>query len=291
MHRLKPLLVGCLLGVIGILMAAANLAAQQPLNIGADAASRVATLERYGSRLDGEHVILWFPQSLSLPDAEALMKRLEPGVAGLWRRIGIHEWQAVPKGRITFYLSEDSFVAHATGRGAVFLPMSRVKDGRAPYMHEAAHELLASTRAALSPAGAPVRRPLWLTEGMADYFSRLVSADVGTPEETGPFGVSLADADALCAERARTPDGATMIPYIGSNEQPGVLFTTDRIRFAPTFYTCSLSFVRYLSSHVGLDVLVDLFAHEPAEMNARLDTVGNRTTSGWRTEWLRTLKP
>ena len=81
-----------------------------------------------------------------------------------------------------------------------------------------------------------------------------------------------------------------MIPYIGSSERPEVLFTTDRIRFAPTFYTCSLSFVRYFGSRVGLDVLVSLFAYAPAEMNARLDTLSGKQIAEWRTEWLQLLK-
>lgn len=289
MRQLKSLPVCCFLGMLGMSVASALAGGQQPLNWAADDSERVAILGRDGSRLDGEHVILWFPKSLAPPDAAALVKRLDPGVAALWRRVGIHEWQAVPKTKITYYLSEDSFVAHASGRAAVFIPMARVQDGRAPYLHEAAHEMLASTRTAQPPAGTPIRRPLWLTEGLPDYLARLATADVGTPEETGPFGATLAQADALCAERARTPDGATMISFIGTSERPEALFTTDRSRFAPTFYTCSLSFVRYLGSRLGLDALVGLFAHPPAEMIARLDTLGGKRVSAWRADWLRAL--
>ena len=120
--------------------------AQQPLNWAADDGKRVKTLEKEGTRLDGESIVLWFPASLSRTEAESLVKKLDPAVAGLWRRVGVHDWQAVRKGRITYYLSDDTFVAHATGRAAVFVPMARVKDGRAPFLHEATHELLASKR-------------------------------------------------------------------------------------------------------------------------------------------------
>src|SRR5215471_2361841 len=105
--------------IVVILMLAPIAAAQQPLDWAKEDGNRVAALEKEGFRLDGEHVILWCPASLARPDAEALLKQLDPGVAGLWRRVGTHEWQAVRRGRITYYLSDDAFVAHATGRGAV----------------------------------------------------------------------------------------------------------------------------------------------------------------------------
>ncbi len=283
-------IVASLVGTVGVLMATAIVVAQQQLNWAADDASRVATLAKDGSRLEGEHVIVWFPASLARADAEALVKRLDPGVAGLWRRIGTHEWQAVAKGKITYYLSDDTFVSHGSGRAAVFVPMARVRDGRAPFLHEAVHELLESTRTDPPSAGPPIERPLWLTEGLPDYIARLVAADVGIVE-AGPWDTpTIAGADAICAERARTPDGATMIRFIGSSETPEVLFTTDRRRFAPTFYTCSLSLVNHLSERVGLNHLLELFAFGPAGMNARLDRLGSKKLSEWRTEWLRLLR-
>jgi hypothetical protein len=283
--------VGSLVVMLGIALLAAPLVAQQPLNWSNDDGHRVATLKKNGFRLEGEHVILWCPKSLVRSDAEALVRRLDPGVAGLWRNVGTHAWQAVPKGKITYYLSDDTFVAHASGRGAVFVPMARVRDGRAPFLHEATHELLASTRTDRSSGGPPSTRPLWLTEGLADYFARLVAGEIGIIE-TGPFDTpTIAGADAICAERARTEDGAAMIPYIGRDERPEVLFTTDRRRFAPTFYACSLSFVSYLGDHVGLNNLVDLFAVGPAEMNIRLDGLKGKRLAEWRAEWLKLLNP
>jgi len=261
--------------------------AQQPLNWSQDDGTRVAALKHDGFRIEGDHVIVWCPRSMARPDAEALVKRLDPGVAGLWRHVGTHAWQAIPKGKITYYLSDDAFVAHASGRAAVFVPMARVRDGRAPFLHEATHELLASTRTDRSPGAPATRRPLWLTEGLPDYFARLVAAEIGTPE-SGPFDTpTINGADAICAARARTSDGAAMVAYIGTDERPEALFTTDRGRFAPTFYTCSLSFVSYLVDHVGLDTLVGLFGVGPAEMNARLGALNGRKLSDWRIEWLR----
>lgn len=271
-----------------ILLAAANSHAQQRLNWSADDGKRVESLVKGGSRIEGTHVILYFPLSLPRVDAEVLVKRLDPAVEGLWRQVGVHDWQAVPKGRITYYLHDDAFVAHASGRSAVFVPMARVKDGRAPFLHEATHELLASKRSRMSEAfgsATPVRYPLWLTEGLADYVARVVTNQLGIIEE-GPFGPrTLSEADALCAERARTLDGASMLPFIGANAVPDALFTTDRARFAPTFYSCSLSFTKYLAKQIGLDELINLFALTPTDLVTRLDGVAGHPLSVIVTEW------
>ena len=270
-----------------ILLATANTHAQQRLNWSADDGKRVQSLVKGGSRIEGPHVIVYFPPSLSRADADALVKRLDPAVEGLWRQVGIHDWQAVPKGKITYYLHDDAFVAHASGRSAVFVPMARVKDGRAPFLHEATHELLASKRRMSAAGGSatPVRYPLWLTEGMADYVARVVADQLGIIEE-GPFGPrTISEADALCAERARKPDGAKMLPFVGTNGVPDVLFTTDRARFAPTFYACSLSFTKHLAEHIGLDALINLFGLTPTDLVARMDGVVGRPLPVVVTEW------
>jgi hypothetical protein len=263
--------------------------AQQALNWAADDGTRVAKLAKEGSRIDGRHLTMWIPPSFPRADAEALARRLDPAVGGLWERVGVHDWQRVPKGKITFYLVDDAFVSHASGRSAVFVPMARVRDGRAPYLHEATHELLASKQSERGgDRSTPV--PLWMSEGMADYVARLVAQDNGITEQ-GPFGTPTLDGvDDVCAGRARTPDGAAMMPYVGGAGRPDVLFTTDRQRFAPTFYACSLSFTKYVAGRVGLDTLVGLFAFPPREMIKRLDRVAATPLATVRSEWLRSLK-
>lgn len=279
------------LTLAGVLCLPAGTGAQQALNWSADDGARIETLARTGRRVEGTHLLLWHPPSLAPADADALVACLDPAIAALRARVGTHPWQTVRGERIAFYLSDDAFVSHASGRAAVFVPMARVKDGRAPYLHEATHELLASS--ATSPggpgAGATLRRPLWLTEGLPDYIAQLVAADVGVPEG-GPFASGgLTGSDRVCGERLRTPDGATMLPFVGAAARPDVLFTTDRGRFAPTFYACALSFTHFLVKRVGLDALVALFGLPPAAMIERLDTVAGRPLAGLRDEWQRAI--
>jgi hypothetical protein len=277
---------------VWVLTVSAVVPAQQLLNWAADDGKRVAALTKDGGRIDGQNVIIWFPPTLSRADAELLLKRIDPAVAGLWRRVGTHDWQLVPKGKITYYVVDDAFVAHASGRSAVFVPMARVRDGRAPFLHEATHELLASRRNAPSSArgsATPAVRPLWLTEGLPDYVARVVAGETGITEE-GPFGTpTLGGVDAICADRARTADGAAMLAFVGAPGRPDVLYTTDRQRFAPTFYACAFSFTKYLAGRVGLDALVGLFALTPAEMVSQLDRVAGAPLADLRAQWLRQL--
>jgi hypothetical protein len=277
---------------LGALVATATTAQAQPaLDWSADDGARVAALAKAGRRIEGAHMALWHPPSLLPSDADRILRRLDPAIAALWTRVGTHDWQAVPKDRLTFYLSDDTFVSHASGRGAVFVSMARVLDGRAPYLHEATHELLASTRTGPAPATRqpPVRRPLWLTEGLPDYIAQVVATETGMTEE-GPFASGgLRGADGVCAERARTADGATMLPFVGRPGRPDVLFTTDRPRFAPTFYTCALSFTKFLAERAGLATLVGLFGVPPAQTIERLDDLAGRTLTAHRAEWQKAI--
>ena len=84
-------------------------AAQTALNWSADDGARIEVLQRTGDHIEGTHLVLWFPPSLARPDAEALVKRLDPAVAGAGAA-------AVPGDR--YYLSARVVGAAAvSGRG------------------------------------------------------------------------------------------------------------------------------------------------------------------------------
>src|SRR5688572_3833124 len=157
-----------LLGSIAIAQSGPQSA--RPLNARADDERQRADLIATGERREGKLVVLFTPAG-ALPDAEeaALLERLETGVAALRAAIGQHSWQLVRDQRIAYYISNEPFVSHASD-GAVYIPLDRVQDGRAPYLHEAAHVLLAAPR----PAGVQPgqRLPRWLTEGLPDVLAQ-----------------------------------------------------------------------------------------------------------------------
>jgi hypothetical protein len=76
-----------------------------------------------------------------------------------------------------------------------------------------------------------------------------------------------------------------MLPFVGTDAVPDVLFTTDRPRFAPTFYSCSLSYTKHLAEHIGLNALISLFALTPTDLVSRMDGVAGRPMPVIVTEW------
>src|SRR5947209_7315108 len=115
----------------------------RPLHWAADDPTRIASLHEHGVRVEGKEVSVWLPpEALSEPQRQELVDNLDRGVTALRALIGAHPWQRLHEQKITYYISPERFVAHATGRGVVLMPLARLREGRAPFLHESAHELL-----------------------------------------------------------------------------------------------------------------------------------------------------
>ena len=263
-----------------------------PLNWDADDGKRVAELTAKGERREGKLAVLITPAGvIDDKQEEALLDRLERGHAALRAIVGRHPWQVMRADKITYYVSPDRFVSHASGRGAVFIPLVRLQDGRAPYLHEAAHELLAYFSQPLRPDPARAERvrtsrPLWLTEGLADYVG-LTAADRAGVTEGDVFDIGgLAGADKTCHERLKGPRGAEIVGFIGNIGAPGALFTTERTEVAPTFYACGTSFTKFVVERIGLPETIALVPLIPTEgVLPRIEKLTGKSMETLRAEW------
>jgi hypothetical protein len=198
------------------------------------------------------------------------------------------------RGRITYYISEDTFVAHGSGLGAVFVPLARVKDGRAPYLHEAMHELLATpgTREAVAAerVARTKSRPLWLAEGLPDYVAQSAAERVGLTEgdvfDTGGLG----GVDKTCAERLESSAGSGVLSFMGAPGRPDALFTTERPTVAPTFYACAFSFTKFIVNRIGLPATIGLIPLIPVNtVHEKIEALTGKAMSDLRSEWLRAI--
>jgi hypothetical protein len=271
----------------------------QSLDWSADDAARITYLTSQGVRLEGRTIIVWLPpDSLPVAQRQRFVDDLDRGVAALRVFVGSHSWQRFTDQKITYYVSPERFVSHATGQAAVFIPIARVTDGRAPYLHEAAHELLAA-RAPFYPHEHPdpdvARRfaeafPLWLFEGLADYVAQAVAAKTGF-KEGDVFGIGgLAFADGTCAKRLAEPRGEEILRYIGGPGAPEALFTADRQTIAPTFYACAQSFIKFLVERVDVQSIVGLVPLVPQDrVEEGLMRVTKSPVPSLRAEWLRSI--
>jgi len=198
----------------------------------------------------------------------ALVDTLDNAVARLRRTMRApYPWQRIGSGPITFYLSPGRFVAHATGYGAVFIPISRVHERLAPFLHEASHELLAPhapfyPREFQDTVGLAAARqhPLWLFEGVPDYLAQSVSAQTRF-HEGDVFGIGgLGRVDSVCAARVQaSPRRDEILDVVGGAGRLAALFTTERATVAPVFYACSQSLTKHLIDLIGVQEVVGLF--------------------------------
>lgn len=178
---------------------------------------------------------------------------------------GDHAWQRIGQRPITFYFSPGRFISHASGAGSVFISLTRVRQRNAPFLHEAAHELLAPSglfspfEYADSIAGerAAARFPQWLSEGFPDYLAQMTASATGF-HEGDVFDIGgLAQVDSVCAARlARSPRRAEILEKVGGTGFLQALFTTERAEVAPVFYACSQSFTKYVVDRVGIRAVV-----------------------------------
>jgi hypothetical protein len=289
MSRVSTAGVACLLACIA---AAAEQTSPLPVDWSADDGKRVEELTARGKRLEGTQVIVWTPAAF--PDAEhrALVDRLDRGVSALRVVVGSHPWQSVGQRKITYYISADRFVSHGSGQAAVFIPLERVEDGFAPYLHEAMHELLATPETRANVQAERLQRiklrPLWLAEGLPDYVAQTVAASTGLAEgdvfDTG----GLDGVDRTCSSRLAGPAGAQVLDFIGAPGRPDALFTAERHTVAPTFYSCSFSFTKFVVERIGLPETIGLVPLiDKGAVHERIEMLTNRRMSDLRSDWLR----
>ncbi|HEV8400219.1 MAG TPA: hypothetical protein VGQ18_10320 [Gemmatimonadales bacterium] len=260
-----------------------------PLNWDSEDSARVAFLTTHGRAYTRAQVIVWAPpDSVDARWLGAFVDSLATGVRALRRVMGApYPWQRIGQGQVTFYLSPGRFVSHGSGVGAVFISLTRVRSGTAPYLHEASHELLATRESADSMA----EYPLWLGEGLPDYLAQATASATGF-HEGDVFAIGgLAKVDSTCGARlAGSPRRAEILAKVGRTGEVAALFTTDRAQVAPIFYACSQSFTKYLVDRVGVRTVVATFPHIPAGTWVRdLESAAGKSLEALRNAWLETI--
>jgi hypothetical protein len=243
--------------------------AAQPIAFDESDSSHVRLLEAAGRRTAGRHVVvLALPDSMSREWQEALTDSLDRGVSELRRIIGAWPWQRIGDRPIRYYLVPERIISHASGTDVVFISMFHVNNGRAPYLHEAGHELLAPPPPfsydeypdTVQAEAMFQEMPYWLVEGLPDVLAQMASSAANTREGDVFTIGGLAKADSTCAARvADNPYRADILRTIGGQGAVEALFTSDRIKVAPTFYACAQSMARFVTELIGMERTVALF--------------------------------
>lgn len=219
-------------------------------------------------------VIGWFPKdSLSGMQMNKILDTLNTGVSAAENFIKAPlKWQVHQKGMpYTFYFRTDSFISHSSGAGFVSISFWRIKEGKAPWLHEAIHEMLNTKAGNYFSDSIPEdvlakNIPLWLVEGLPDYISMKVSQDYNLPLYdvfTNSYSTNI---DSICKENLKSSKADSILSFIGKKGAMLELFGNNRQLYAPTFYHCSCSFVKYLADRVGVAPLIESLATYRTEM-------------------------
>jgi hypothetical protein len=205
-------------------------------------------------------------------------------------------WQRIQNRPVVFYLAPGRFISHGSGAGAVFISMAVVRAGRAPFLHEALHELLVPAPPfwaeeyanAQEGAAAERRMPLWLLEGLPDVLAQTVAAEKGL-HEGDVFSIGgLTRVDSTCAARIQSsPRGAEVLAAVGRTAPLAALMTTDRPQVAPIFYACSQSLTKYVVQQIGVANTVALFeALKTGSWERNVAQAAGRPMETLRAEWI-----
>src|SRR5688500_12287296 len=167
----------------------------------------------------------------------------------------------------------------------IYLPLVRVKEKRAPYVHEIVHKIVHQSIQAF-----------WLQEGYASFVQTAVVARYGGYDTTAS-NPDRRDVHQLARNALKSDVAKIVLPLIGVNGTPSKLsaerrevyrpILEDRRITAPAFYNLSISFVTFLVDKVGLKKLQKTFASP--DTNAEILKITGRETADGKADWLRAL--
>jgi hypothetical protein len=276
----------------------AQVPASAPIDWSAEDSTRVAFLLAHGRAYTRPPVIVWAPiDSLDPGWLAPFIDSLAAGVTGLKALIGgPFTWQRLGSRPVRFYLSPGRFVSHADGRDGVFISLNRVRRREGPFLHEAAHELLAPPPPfypfeypdSLAGERAAAEFPFWLSEGLPDYLAQMTADTTGFPEGDVFAIGGLAKVDSVCTARlGSSRRQAEILARVGRPGRLEALFSTDRAEVAPVYYACSQSFTKHLVARLGLPAVVALVPRIPAgTWRTALESAATEPLERLRRAWL-----
>lgn len=238
-------------------------------------------------RIEKGNAVAYFPNdSVSEERMHEVVDSLNLGIAVAQKCIGgPHKWQVYYDKPVSYYFKPGRFVSVTDERGDIYIPINRVVNYTAPWMHETIHALLRNTKGnwnELPKVKRYFRMPLWFMEGMAEYLTlRLEATDsilsVDLMHSGGYYRV-----DKTCQGLLSQDEG--LIEDIGVPGIPTRLMT-DRANYAPQFYTCSCSFTRFLVDKFGLPNMIQA-ASEFQREEETIELFTGTTVSELRSEWI-----
>lgn len=248
---------------------------------------RKLELETTGIVRTTANVAAWFPAGALSDDAmREILSRLDRGIAAAKKTIGKPAWAFEGDPRVFFYFPDARFVAHAPGGNTAFVPLWRIRDDEAPWLHESLHLLLSTPGGDwLARDDADARMPLWFTEGLPEALALRISESEGLRHFSPLWTAPASGLDELCRAELDSAAGRKALPFIAAPGKLKDLFGPDRATFAKPFYACSASFVRFLAKPRGFAPLLAAIADFGNE-EATIEREFAKPLAELKAEWL-----
>ena len=229
----------------------------------------VRRLETHAVKHKRSRAAVWFEQGgLAIAEMKSFADLANKGIGDIRRFL---RTPAQRSRAIHYYVSSDVEISHTSELG-VFLPIVRVRQKTAPYLHEATHVLAPCDHC-----------PLWFSEGFASFVQSYVSEHHGGYDGAVFANCGNAGIDDKAAEWKATPEGVAVLPFVGRYAEPPYL-EQDRSNVAAPFYVMSQSFVKYLVENIEREKLLRLLTAR--DFKARLSSSTGKSVGQWKREWL-----
>jgi len=257
----------------------------------------ITYLIKNGVKISDGKATCWFPKdSLSEKQMSEITAMMSAGIKGAETFINAPlSWQLHhPDEPYTFYFRYDKFVSHASHAGFVSIPFWRIKEGKAPWLHEVIHEMLYTTTGRwdspdITDEEANEQMPLWLLEGLPDYISLKVCLTEQLPCFDVFSNTFQANSDSLFVKEIESAQGSYILSFIGSKGMMPELFSEARNVYAPAFYHGSAAFVEYLSATYGIDLLLTSISSFGKEQET-IEALTGKSLTVLKKEWLKKIE-
>ena len=230
-----------------------------------------------GVRYDRTGASVYFEKDTMTPqEMDAFSNLVDQGIKDIEGLLKIpDERRREQAGKIFFFVSSKIDIGRSRFR-TVMLPLWRVQNEVAPYLHETAH-IVARCESC----------PMWFSEGFASWVQSHVSETIGGYDakvfaRRGNRGV---DADAV--RYLNTAQGQSVLPFVLEGGEPPDIVAERRAVGAP-FYVLSQSLVKYLVEHAGVEKVMGLSAS--SDFDAELARVMEKTPEEVKRDWLGAIR-
>jgi hypothetical protein len=250
-----------------------------------------------GVKIINGKVIAWFPKdSLSEKRMNEITVMINDGIRAAEKFINAPlPWQVhPPNAPYTFYFRFDRFVSHASNAGFMSIPFWRIKEDKAPWLHEAMHEMLYSKSESMLSGSMTEKEqnekiPLWLYEGLPDYISLQVSILEKIPKFDVFSNSASTDFDSLFVKDMSSEKGRYILSFIGTKGIMPELSSNDRAMYAPAFYHGSCSFAKYIAENYGIEIMLSGISSF-GEEHETIEKLAGKPLEILKKEWLGKLK-